>query len=50
MENIVTLKELAKQLGISQSAVRVRLSKGKLPNPDGRDGDKLWWKKETLAA
>lgn len=35
-------------LGISQSAVRIRVSKGKLPAPDKREGKELFWKLETI--
>lgn len=45
---MINIKELAKRLGISQAAVRIRLSKGKLPNPDKREGDNLFWKEETV--
>jgi len=36
-------------LGISQAAVRIRVSKGKLPNPDKREGKELYWKLETIS-
>lgn len=43
---IISSKDFAKELGISQKALRIRLSKGKLPNPIKRDGDELFW--ETI--
>lgn len=46
---MVSIKLLAKRLGISQAAVRIRVSKGKLPNPDKREGQSLYWKEETVA-
>lgn len=45
MKNI---KDVAKMLGISQAAVRIRVSKGKLPPPDKREGKELFWKPETI--
>lgn len=46
---MVSIKLLAKRLGISQAAVRIRISKGKLPNPYKREGADLFWKEETIA-
>lgn len=46
---MVSIKMLAQRLDISQAAVRIRVSKGKLPNPDKREGGKLFWKEENLA-
>ena len=43
---IISSKDFARELGISQKALRIRLSKGKLPNPIKREGDELFW--ETL--
>lgn len=45
-----SIKDVAKMLGISQSAVRIRVSKGKLPPPDKREGKEFFWEKVTLVA
>lgn len=46
---MISIKILAQRLGISQAAVRIRISKGKLPNPDKREGVHLFWKEESIA-
>lgn len=47
--NLKSTKDVAKMLGISQSAVRIRVSKGKLPAPDKREGKELYWRLETIS-
>lgn len=42
------LKHVADVLGISVKALRIRVSKGKMPNADKRQGDNLFWTQETL--
>lgn len=45
---MVSIKLLAQRLGISQAAVRIRVSKGKLPNPAKREGGSLFWGEDEL--
>lgn len=45
---MINLKEASDHLGISQKALRIRISKGKFPQPDARKGDELFWHIDTL--
>lgn len=47
-DGMLTLKEAADDLGISQKALRIRISKGKFPQPDARKADELFWEVDTL--
>jgi len=47
-ENMISLKDASDDLGISQKALRIRISKGKFPQPDARKGDELFWNTDTL--
>lgn len=47
-EYLINLKEAADHLGISQKALRIRISKGKFPQPDAREADGLFWDMNTL--
>lgn len=48
MSKFYDLKQVADVLGISVKALRIRVSKGKMPNADKREGDNLFWTEETL--
>lgn len=45
---MINLKEAAESLGISKMALRIRVSKGKFPQPDHRVGAELFWDADTL--
>lgn len=45
---MLNMKEVADALGISQKALRVRLSKGKFPEPTARKGAELFWSANNL--
>lgn len=45
---MLNMKEVADGLGISQKALRVRLSKGKFKEPTCRKGDELFWSVTSL--
>ena len=49
MSKFYDLKQVADALGISVKALRIRVSKGKMPNADKREGDNLFWTEETLS-
>lgn len=49
MSKFYDLKQVADVLGISVKALRIRVSKGKMPNADKRVGDNLFWAEETLS-
>lgn len=49
MSKFYDLKQVADVLGISVKALRIRVSKGKMPNADKREGDNLFWTEETLS-
>lgn len=46
--SLFSVKDLSKLLGISVSSVRVRVSKGKIPEPDHRIEGELYWDKATI--
>ncbi len=46
---MLTLKDVAKKLGISVSALRIRVGKGKFPAPDKRIGQCWYWHPTTVA-
>ena len=45
---MLTLKDVAKKLGISVSALRIRVGKGKFPAPDKRVGAQWYWHDTTV--
>jgi len=45
---MLNMKEVADALGIGQKALRVRLSKGKFPEPTARKGAELFWSANSL--
>lgn len=45
---MINMKEAATDLGISQMALRIRISKGKFPQPDHRIGTELFWSVDSL--
>lgn len=45
---MLNMKEVADALGISQKALRVRLSKGKFPEPTTRKGAELFWSVDSM--
>jgi len=49
-DDMLGIKQLADKLGISQKALRVRISKGKFPQPNARKGDKLFWNSPLVLA
>lgn len=48
MSKFYDLKQVADALNISVKALRIRVSKGKMPNADKREGDNLFWAQATL--
>lgn len=48
MSKFYDLKQVADTLNISVKALRIRVSKGKMPNTDKREGTNLFWLEETL--
>lgn len=46
--HLCSLKDVAKLLGISQNALRIRVSKGTFPQPNSRKGSELFWDREVL--
>lgn len=47
MTSLIGMKEMARSLGISQKALRIRVSKGKIDQPVKRVGDELFWSRGT---
>lgn len=45
---MLNMKEVADALGIGQKALRVRLSKGKFPEPTARKGNELFWSVDSM--
>lgn len=48
MQSLLTLKDAAKKLGISVHALKIRLSKGKFPEPTRRENGELYWAPEVI--
>lgn len=48
MINLIGVKELARHLGISQKALRIRVGKGKVAQPVKREGSELFWDRTVL--
>jgi len=45
-----SVAEVAAHLGVTPSTVTAYLSRGQMPQPDGRVGRSPWWHPETIRA
>lgn len=48
MQPLISLKELAKLLGISVKTLKIRISKGTVPSPFIREGSDMAWERSSI--
>lgn len=48
MKDLVSLKEVAKMLGVSVKTMKIRVTTGKFKQPDVRENGELFWHQESL--
>ena len=48
MSKLLSINEVAKRVGVSVNAIRIRIGKGKFPAPTERKGKEMFWDESTL--
>lgn len=48
MQDKLSLKQVAKLLGISVKSMKIRVATGKFKQPDERHDGELYWRRESL--